>query len=457
MNNELTKSLANYAVATSYSDLPDEVIKLAKNSFLDTVGITLAGSVEAGSQIIASFAEETGGPPVASIVGKHFKTSSRNAALANGTTAHILGFSDLSVPRMFHPSISVLPSVLALSEEYRVEGKHVILAYVIGVEVCCKIASALNPELTQKGWHPCSIFGSFGAAAGAGKIIGLDDNQMANALGIAGMETAGLKVGMGTMTKAYGAGRAAENGVVASMLAEKGFSGPTNVFEGRDGFLQTFGDGVSGQKMLENLGDPYDFMSPGITLKPYPSCTCSHTSIAAILSLKKESPFSLEDIESVICSVSPAVANYMKFPNPKNLFEAKYSLEYCVAVALVDGKVDIQSFSNEKLHDRRIRDTIGLVEMRISPELAELGYSPSSAPMGSEVTVQLKNGKRHTCRKDKGPWEHEGAPSESELISKYETCASLVLDAKQIEQTIGIILDLEKAEEISSLMDIIRG
>ncbi|MBA7657603.1 hypothetical protein ES703_65542 [subsurface metagenome] len=366
-----------------------------------------------------------------------------------------LGFSDLSTSLIIHPSLPVLSAIWALAEEYKTSGKNIIVAHVIGVEVSCKISSAVMPQLHVAGWLPCAVLGVFGATAAAGKILGLDEEQMTNALGIAGMEASGIRVAMGTMSKSYGRGRAGENAVVAATLAQMGFTGPTNVLEGKDGFLQTFSGGMSGDKIINSLGNPYTFVSPGITLKPFPSCTCSHTSIDAALTLRNEHKFSSEEIESVECSVSPAVASMMKFSFPENPLEAKYSLEFCVASALVDGKVTISSFFPERLKEHKIIDTMKKIGKRVSPELEKLGYAPESAPFGSEVRIRLKDGREYRCIKELGPWEPKGRPSRDELISKYRECAN-VLKPSEIDETVNIILNLETTKDICQIMDIVR-
>jgi 2-methylcitrate dehydratase PrpD len=372
-------------------------------------------------------------------------------------SAHMLGYSDLSVTPIVHPSISVLPAVLSLAEARGMPGRDVITAYVLGVEVACKLGEVVGAEFNKKGWHPCSVLGGFGATAGAARVLGLDASKTADALGLAGMQTSGIKAGMGTMAKAYGAGRAAENGVVGAELAEMGFTGPRTVIEGLDGFLQTFGDGTNGDHMMTTFGRPYHFVKPGIVLKPYPSCTCSHTSITAILALQRQRNFAPDDVAEVICSVSPAVANYLKFPRPQDALEAKYSLQFCVAAALIDGDVNIQTFDNGRIRDSRILALMQRIKMTISPELAAIGFNPEIAPFGSRVTVRLNDGREFFCRQDKAQWEPETAPSWNDLLPKFRSCAERSLDQARIDETIAIIDELENQGNVSRLMELLRG
>jgi len=454
---KITKRLADFIVNTRYEDLPQEAVELAKHSFLDTAGIALGGSLEKAPRIVSRLIKQWGGHPVASVVGQGFKATVQHAALINGISADIIGFSDVSVTSIHHPSAGICPAIWALGEQRQSPGKDIILAHIVGTEIANKIGFGVKPRFHQKGWDPVCVLGTFGATAAAGKLLGLNSSRMANALGIAGAQASGIRGNMGTMSKSYRAGRAAENGVTAASLAQMGFTGNTTIMEIRDGLLQTFGDGVDGNKILENLGNPLDFISPGITLKPYPSCTSSHTAIYGTLKLKKEHRIVPENVESVECGVVPKVADLLKFPCPRNTFEAKYSIQFCVALALIEGKVTIGSFSEETMRDPQILDLMKRVKMDVALELAKLGYSPEVAPFGCRVTVRLKTGENYTCRVNKGPWEPETPPSWDEIAEKYHSCAESVLSPKEIEESSQIIQGLEKTDNILRLMDILRA
>lgn len=453
----LTARLAEFIVNTRYEDLPQEVIRLAKHSFLDTLGIALGGMTEPAPQILVRFVRDQGGKPAASVLGQGFRTSSPNAALVNGTAGDIAGFSDISVIQMTHPSVSICPAAWATGEELHASGKGVLLAHVIGVEVADKIGAGVKPGFQLKGWHPLAVLNTFGAAAAAGKLLGLDTRKTGNALGIAGAEASGIRVAMGTMSKAYGAGRAARDGITCALLASLGYSGPADVLEARDGFLQTFGDGASGEAILEHLGDPFEFVSPGITLKKFPACTRSHNGIQGVLDLSRKQGFGAEDVESVECLVTPAVVDYLKFSSPRSKFEAKYSMEFCVATALIDGKVVISSFSDEKVKDPRIVALMKRVRMAVWPEYAKHGYNPPHAPYGCLVKIRLKDGREFSEQVDKGPWEPATPPSWDDLVEKYRGSAEPVLGRAQCDQSIETVRNLERLDDVSRLMDAVRG
>jgi len=453
----ITERLAGFITDVGFNDLPSEVVRLAKNSFLDTLGLALVGMTEAAPKVLSRFIQEQGGAPVATVLTQKFKTNAPNAALVNGTAGDILGWSDISVIQMTHPSVSICPAVWALGEQLHASGKAAILAHVLGVEIADKLGAGIRPRFQLKGWHPLAVLNTVGAAAAGGKLLGLDAIAIGNALGIAGAEASGMRVAMGTMSKAYGAGRSARDGLVAARLAGLGYTGPRNVIEGRDGFLQTFGEGADGKGILENLGNPYEFISPGITLKKFPACTRSHNGIHGVLTLKKRYGFTPDDIQSVECLVTPAVVDYLKFPRPKSKFEAKYSMEFCIATAIRDGKVVASSFTDEKTRDPELLGLLARVKMSIWPEYSKHGYNPPHAPYGCLVNITLRNGQRYSLQVDSGPWEPATPPSWEDLEEKFRGNAELVLPRSTVDNALDMIAQLEKLEDIGAVMALLKG
>lgn len=453
----ITRHIAEFVRSAQFRELPSEVVQLAKNSFLDTLGLALGGMTESAPQLLCRFVREQGGEPRASVLARNFKTSAPYAALVNGTAGDIVGWSDISVIQMTHPSVSICPAVWAIGEQLHAPGQAVLLAHVLGVEVADKIGAGVKPGFQLKGWHPLAVLNTFGCAVASGKLLGLDVEKMCNALGIAGAEAAGMRVAMGTMSKAYGAGRSARDGVTAALLANLGYTGPKNVIEGRDGFLQTFGDGASGEGILENLGKPYEFISPGITLKKFPACTRSHNGIQGMLDLRKRYGFGASDIESVECLVTPAVVDYLKFSQPRSTFEAKYSMEFCLATVLRDNAVTLSSFGEERVRDPELTTLMEKITMKIWPEYAKDGYNPSYAPYGCIVNVKLKDGRQFSERVDKGPWEPGTSPSWDDLTEKFRGNAEMVLGKHVVDQAVDLVARLEDMEDISKLMSLLAG
>lgn len=445
-----TRQIAGFVADARYEDLPATVVSAAKDSFLDTLGIAIAGAVEPAGRLITEYVVRAGGAAEASIVGCDAKVPARAAAEANGTLAHVVGYSDFSVPNVLHPSVAVLPAVWALGEARGATGADVLLAHVLGVEVACKIGRVLTPDFTQRGFHPCAIVGTFGAAAAAAKLAGLDEDGVASALGIAGVRAAGIKVSLGTMSKAYAVGNAAAGGVVAAELAAAGYTGATDVLEGRDGFFQTFGAGVAADDLA--LGRPYDFDAPGITIKPYPACTRSHPAIDATLAARRRVRDPSE-IAHVACHVAPAVMQVVKVARPRNAMEAKFSLPFCLAAALLEGEVVMDTFRDERLHAERTQALMARVEPVTDAALASRG------PFAARVSVTLKDGTRIDAAADRNLWDDPGTASpakRAQLVAKFMDCAGRVLTRETCERAIALVDGLEKESGMARLMALVR-
>lgn len=453
----ITRALADFAARMRFDDLPEEVVLGSKRSFLDTIGVSLGGCTEAAPGILKTYAARYLGAGMASVIGQGVKAPAPLAALVNGTAADVYGFSDIVVPNMNHPSGSLCSAVGALGEELGSAGRDLILAHVVGVEIADRIGVGIKPGFQLKGWHPLAVLNTFGAAVACGKLLGFDSERMANALGIAGVMASGIRAGMGTMSKALGAGRAARDGMEAALLAADGYTGPTAVIEARDGFLQTFGDGASGEGILENLGASFEYTNPGMTYKAYPTCTRSHPGIAATLKLRQAHAIDPEEIDNIVCNVTPAVADYLKFGVAETKLEAKYSLPFCVALALIDGKVTLANVTEEKVREPRIVALMKKVTMVVSPDFAKHGYIPEHAPHGCRVHIRMKNGEEFVLQENRGPWEPTTPPGWDALFEKYQGCAEAVLDASAIRESADIIRDLENAPDNRRLMDLVRG
>lgn len=451
----ISRKIAEFITNARFEDIPPEAVTRVKNSFLDTLGIALGGMVEAAPGILLEYVRDQGGTPSATVLAGNYRTNAPNAALVNGTAADIVGWSDISVIQMTHPSVSICPAVWAMGEQVRATGRDALLAHIIGVEVADKLGAGIKPGFQLKGWHPLAVLNTFGAAAAAGKLLGLDADRMGHALGIAGAEASGMRVVMGSMSKAYGAGRSARDGIICALLSARGYTGPHDVIEGRDGFLQTFGDGASGAGILENLGNPFEFISPGITLKKFPACTRSHNGIQGTLDLRKRHNIRPDDVESVECLVTPAVVDYLKFSSPTSKFQAKYSMEFCVATAIRDGRVVIPSFTDEKVTDPGLLSLMKKVRMSVWDEYAKFGYNPPHAPYGCLIRIKLKNGEVVSQQVDQGPWEPQTPPSWDDLVEKFRANAEMVLPGPVVNQVIDMVARLEQLDDISTLMTLV--
>ncbi|MFC1974704.1 MmgE/PrpD family protein, partial [Chloroflexota bacterium] len=312
-------------------------------------------------------------------------------------------------------------------------------------------------DVVDRGFHNTGIWGSIGAAAAASKILKLDSAHAKMALGIAASEAAGLRINFGTMTKPLHAGNAAKNGIVAALLAKKGFASSENALGGTLGFFKTFGGGeYDMEKMTEGLGKDYLMLSPkGITIKHYPCCAATHSSIDAVLYLREEHHIKPQEVAEIECATTPLLKSVLLYHRPSKGLEGKWSLEYCIARALVSGEVRLKHFTDEQVSapEPEVQELMPRVKHVHPEELLEL--KDAYPPEGVKITIKLKNGQSfsHTVSEPKG---FAANPlSDDELIAKYEECASLRLSRKAIERSKELLLDLERVESIGELVDIV--
>ncbi|MFC1929695.1 MmgE/PrpD family protein [Chloroflexota bacterium] len=451
-----TEQVANFIADTLYEQLPQEAIGNAKRAILDNIGVTLACLREPSAQIIKEYVKELGGEPSASVICGDFKTSIPNAALANGTMAHALEYDDYDLSKALHPSVSVLPAVLALGETLKISGKEALLAYILGREVESKLAGVIGSEHYKLGWHTTAIVGAVGAAAASAKILKLNKHQTKMALGIGASQSAGMKANLGSFTKAFHAGNAARSGVVAAQLAQKGFTASDKIVEGEGGFLKILrGDGEHDTKTsLANLDSCFDIVSPGVNIKCYPCCAFSYGAIDAVLILVEQHNINPNEVAKVQCELSSLIPQQvMVYSQPKTVAEAKLSLEYCLAVACLDREVSLRQFSQEKLGSRRIHEFMKKIE--IIP-VAGAAAITEAMDIPQKATIILKSGNTYSHQVDIPKGDHRNPVSDEDLAGKYRDCAGLALSNERIEQSLRLLQKLEDLQKIAALVDILR-
>lgn len=440
-----TEKLAHFIVETGYEAIPAAVVHAAKRVMIDTVGVMLAGSQEPSGRLIASFVRKLGGNPHARVVGTGFKTSSPNAALANGTMGHALDYDDVVVAG--HPTVALLPAILALGEEVGTSGKAVLESLVIGFEVWGTLAaSGINPRAS--GFHPTAIFGTMAAAVSASKLLGLDVEQTRMVLGLAASHAGGMGRNRGTMTKPYHAGKAASHGVVAAMLVQQGFTATPDIIEDRFGFYDAFseGDGTEDGRMTEHLGKPYVLQSPGVSVKKYPACYYTHRSIDAILELQARHAIAPEDVDEIRCEAGSTLANTLVYHEPANYLQGKFSMEFCLATALVERRLGLRQITDEKVSDPKVRELMQRVRLHFA-----------GVPIAEQdvVSVRLKDGKQFSLGVERARGAAEVPLTDEEIIAKYRDCASVVLPQDKAERALDQMLNLEQLQNINAFMDVL--
>jgi 2-methylcitrate dehydratase PrpD len=457
----LTADVAKYVVGTRYRDLPPEVVALARGFILDGLGVALAGSTDECSRIVQAQIRQMGGKHESVVLGTRLSAPTAKAALANGIAGHAMDYDDtqLSTSKeavyglLTHPTTPVLAAALALGEKRKISGEAFVLAYALGVEVECRIADAINPRHYQSGFHSTATMGGLGAAMAAGKILGLKEDALVRTLGIAASLAAGLRENFGTMTKPLHAGRAAENGVTAALLAQAGFTSATNILEARRGFFNAMAGGYDPGKIDGRLGRPYFMQQPGISIKPYPSGSLSHPAQDLILDLVKQHDLRAREVESIEVGTNSNVPNALIYPMPKTALEGKFSIPFCMAIGVLERKAGIAQFQDRKVRDRKVVELMKRVTLVVDDELEALGYDQ----VRSRIRVRLTGGKLIEGRCDVARGHPEKPMSWDELGEKFYDCASLVLPRKRAEQAVGLVARVEKLPSLSPLLRVLSG
>ncbi len=451
-----TEKIARFIVDAKYEDIPRDAVEKAKRTALDCLGAALAGVSEPVSQTITDYVTKLGGPPQASVFGAGLKVSLSDAALANGCIAHALDYDDCGV-KIGHPSVLVLPAVLSLGEYLGASGQEILTAYILGLEVEGKLALHAEFKLTQTRLSHQTWYGSIGAVAACAKLLKLDLAKTRMALGIAANFACGLSANHGSMASAMAAGNACRNGVVAGLMAQAGITANPNIIEAQNGFYDTLvgRDHYDAQRMGESLGKPFYIESPGIGLKKYPSCYNTHRALDGVFQLLGEHRLRDKEIAEVDVGTSERAMRVLAFSEPETPYQAKYSMPYCIAAAVVDGHVTLNTFTPAKFEDRNIVEArkkvkLSFPDVPIWPGLADVG--PDTEFVGNPIAIRTTDGRSYSARVDIPRGDPALPLSDDELQSKYRDCARSQLRPDDIERSVGVVLGLETVADIGALM-----
>ncbi|HXC26995.1 MAG TPA: MmgE/PrpD family protein [Stellaceae bacterium] len=383
---EETITLARYAAGLRYEDLPAAVVAKAKDIVADTVAACICGSALPWSRIVIDYAERTGPGGNSKILGRGTSVQAPAAALANGALAHSFELDSLTRPGAgAHPGATVLPPALAIAQQVGASGKQLIAAIVAGNEVMIRIGRATGHTNEARGFHAPGTTGPFGAAVACGLLLGLDERQMTNALGIAGSLAGGLLEfarGDGGMVKRLHLGRASEAGVMAASLAAGGFEAPRTVIEGEFGFLKVFCTEWDESLLTRRLGS--DFVTMSAVLKRYPCHATAHAPVKAVRDLQAEHGFTGGEVASITIVGTPRMAERHNIQEPSDLMLAQYSIPFCVALALFREARDPESYDESALADRAIRALCRRVSLL---------PGASEGTTGTIVTIELTDGR----------------------------------------------------------------
>ena len=453
----LTAEVADFIVSTRFEDLPPDLVELSKKHVLDCMGLALAGEKAETGPIARAYVASLGSAGKATVLGTGLQVHPRFAAFANGVAIHADDYDDtqLAVAKdrvyglLTHPSVTALPASLAMTEVMGKSGRDFMLAYHLGVEVETKIAEASDPRAYNTGFHSTGLFGVFGAATGAGKAHGLTAQQVRCALGLAGAQASGLRENFGTMTKPFQAGRGAEGGVISADLAALGWTAAENILEAPNGLYHAAAGGFDPAAISGKLGKPWTFLSPGISIKPYPSGSLSHPALDEMSRLVKAHDLKPEQIEQIRVGGNKAMLNALFRHRPTSGLEGKFSMEYLMAVLVIDRKAGLGQFTDAAVNRPEAQALLRKVDFYDNPASDAAGADK----MHSVIEVKLKGGQVIQGN----PVDYaRGSPqipmTFDDEIEKFRDCAGYAgLPSAQAERVIAAVRGIERLADIGEL------
>jgi 2-methylcitrate dehydratase PrpD len=447
----LIEQIAGKIAAIRYEDLPQEAVFWAKAAILDTVGVTLAGSREECTRIVEQVvaAESHGGDSLA--FGSDRRVPPLAAALINGTAAHALDFDDVSNSLGGHPSAPILPALFALADTEDCDGRAFIAAYVAGFETETRIARGVHFHHYEKGWHPTATLGVFGATAACCHLMRLTAAQTAQALAIAASFASGIKANFGTMTKPLHVGHTARDGLFAALLAKSGYTANNGALEHGQGFLMVYnGEGnFDAQAMLKDWGNPYDVVRPGPGFKQYPCCGSTHPPLDALLALRGEHTMPADKVVRIDSWTHPRRLAHTNRPDPKSGLDAKFSVQYCLARAALQGQIRLEDFEGDAYDDPAVRALMTRIHAAPHPDAG----TANEEALGAEVRVTFADGevvsKKVSAALGRGP---DNPMPEGALAAKFVNCASRALPPASVARLQQMLETLETAPSLKAVV-----
>jgi 2-methylcitrate dehydratase PrpD len=444
-------TLGSWAAGFRLELAPLSVVRAAKRSLIDVVGVALAGAQRDVAVSVHELVRTEYGPGPCTVVGTWVASSASGAALANGVAAHVLDFDDTSYDGIVHASAVVWPAAMAAGELVQASGMRFLEAFVAGVEVECALGRALMDRLYWKGWWSTAVLGIIGASAGAARALGLDPADAGQAIRIAACQATGPRVLLGTPTKPYACGRAAQAGLQAALAARAGLTGPPAAFEHERGFVRLFNNGVQDATLLDALGRRFSLETPGVAIKLYPVCSAAQAAVEAVIVIMTDERLCAGDIRLVQCEVTPLVAMSLAYGRPHTVTEAQFSMPFAIGCALAFGRLDVDHLTESTLRDPRLAEAMAKVEMRASDHLFETPEGRRDHPEGAAVTVHTVDGR--AIRRLNGA--ATGMPAnpiaDSRLEEKFRTVARRAVTDAAADQLLARLAVVETLESLTEL------
>jgi 2-methylcitrate dehydratase PrpD len=434
----VTERLASFLSAARWSDLPDEATHAAKRSLLNFFAVALTGcrneTFEIALQTLAAFS----GGRQATLIGRRERIDALNAAFLNAAGANVLDFCDTHVPTAIHPTAPLAPALLALGELQRVGGRDLLLAFVLGQEVECRIGLAMSPSHYNRGWHITATCGVFGAAAGSGKLLALDPAQMVWALGSAATQASGLCECLGTAAKSVGVGNSARNGLLSALLAAKNFAGPAEPLAGTQGYYNALNETPNLAALTDGLGESWEIVKT--SYKPYPCGFVLHPVLDCVLDWRRDHPGAV--VERVKVTGNPLLGLRADRPKISTSAQSQVSVQHAVAAALVTGKAGVEQFAVACVDDPAVAALRSKVEVT---------RDESFATVAAAVEIITADGKLHKLSQTAARGSELNPMSDRDLEDKLRNAAAGWNPRHDIAPLIDAIWDLDNSEDSSRL------
>ena len=426
--------------------VPPEASARAATALKDTIGVMLAGVGEPAARIAQAMASEDG-VGTCRVLGTSLQTSPELAALANGVSAHSLDYDDMCFVSLAHPSCALVPAILATGELVHARSSALLDAYVIGFELECRLGNVMNPRhYHQRGWHCTSSIGTVGAAAAAARMLGLGAQATQHALGIAASSACGLKENIGSMVKPLHAGMAARNGVMAARLAQRGFTASPHAIDGPQGYLVAMdSERDSLDAAVGDLGIRWEILHSGVTVKLYPSCAATHPPLDALIAMKRREQITADQVRAIDVEVDSMTPRLLIHPDPVTGLEAKFSMPFCAAAAIVYDRIGIDTFDVDHIRNPTVQALMKHVSLRANEEFDK------GAPLArARVSVYLRE-ERVVSQAVDGARGYPGRLTNEELATKFAGCATRTLSESAANAAWAALISLNAITDVREL------
>ncbi|WP_059412408.1 MmgE/PrpD family protein [Cupriavidus basilensis] len=443
------EQLAAFALNLRYENIPGDVLDLAREHLLDVIGIALASNTFEFAPATLEAARTLGSGTDATAIGSGRKLPAASAALVNGVLAHGLDFDDTHIGAIYHASAQAMATALACGEANRASGRDALVAFVVALEIGCRLAAVGAGRFHDRAFHPTALCGTFASAAAAGRLHGMTQQQLVWALGLCGSLASGILESGKSWLKRLHPGWAAHSGIAAAALGRAGFQGPATVLEGHRGFYAAHIEAVpeEGNAPARALGS--EWQARGIALKPYPCCHFIHAFVDAALELRGQ--FALDDIERIDCPLTPMLHKMVAEPRercirPPTPYAALFSVQYAVAVALVKGRVDLATFHDEPIDDPAV--------LAVAAKTFCVPDTKSDFPkhFPGEVVATLRSGRVFRCRMATSLGTPDNPMSRDALLAKFVLNASRAIPREQAESIARAVFAIDDAPSLAPLM-----